>query len=56
MSATALLKTNPTPTHADVRSALAGNICRCSNYVRIVEAVVATGAGGSARRTSGGAQ
>ena len=56
MSATALLKTNPTPTHADVRSALAGNICRCSNYVRIVEAVVATGAGGAARRTSGGAQ
>src|SRR3954452_11322025 len=56
MSATALLKTNPTPTHADVRSALAGNICRCSNYVRIVEAVVATGAGAAARRTSGGAQ
>jgi xanthine dehydrogenase YagT iron-sulfur-binding subunit len=56
MSATALLKGNPTPTPADVRAALAGNICRCSNYNRIVEAVVAAGASGGNRRTSGGAQ
>jgi aerobic-type carbon monoxide dehydrogenase small subunit (CoxS/CutS family) len=56
MSATALLKANPTPTPADVRTALAGNICRCSNYNRIVEAVVAAGASGAARRTAGGAQ
>lgn len=56
MSATALLKANPTPTPAEVKVALAGNICRCSNYNRIVEAVVATGASGAARRTSGGAQ
>ncbi|HUR35661.1 MAG TPA: (2Fe-2S)-binding protein [Vicinamibacterales bacterium] len=56
MSATALLKTNPTPEPAAVRAALAGNICRCSNYNRIVEAVVAAGASGAARRTSGGAQ
>jgi xanthine dehydrogenase YagT iron-sulfur-binding subunit len=55
MSATALLKTNPAPSASDVRTALAGNICRCSNYNRIVEAVVATGAA-AARRTSGGAQ
>jgi xanthine dehydrogenase YagT iron-sulfur-binding subunit len=56
MSAKALLKANPTPNEADVRAALAGNICRCSNYARIVEAVVATGANAASRRTSGGAQ
>jgi len=56
MSATALLKTNPTPTPGDVRVALAGNLCRCSNYNRIVEAVVAAGANAASRRTSGGAQ
>ena len=56
MSAKALLNANPTPTRAEVRTALAGNICRCSNYVRIVDAVVAAGAGGATRRTSGGAQ
>jgi len=55
MSATALLRANPAPTPAEVRAGLAGNICRCSNYNRIVEAVVATSASGS-RRTSGGAQ
>lgn len=56
MSAKALLNRNPTPSPADVRAALAGNICRCSNYNRIVEAVVAAGAGAKASRTSGGAQ
>jgi len=56
MSATALLKANPAPTPAEVRVGLAGNICRCSNYNRIVEAVVATGASAAGRRTSGGAQ
>jgi aerobic-type carbon monoxide dehydrogenase small subunit (CoxS/CutS family) len=54
MSAKALLNVNPTPTPADVRTALAGNICRCSNYNRIVEAVVAAGA--ASRRSSGGGQ
>src|SRR6266550_642386 len=47
MSAKALLNANPTPTVADVRTALAGNICRCANYNRIVEAVVAAGASAS---------
>ena len=56
MSAKALLSSNPTPTAAEVRVALAGNICRCSNYNRIVEAVVAAGAASGARRTAGGAQ
>jgi aerobic-type carbon monoxide dehydrogenase small subunit (CoxS/CutS family) len=47
MSATALLERNPRPTAQQVRAALAGNLCRCSNYNAIVEAVLAT-AGASA--------
>ena len=47
MSATALLERNPHPTEDEVRYALQGNICRCTGYVNIVEAVVAAG-GGSA--------
>src|SRR4051812_40744649 len=34
MSAKALLNVNPTPSAADVRAALVGNLCRCSNYNR----------------------
>jgi carbon-monoxide dehydrogenase small subunit len=47
MSATALLQRNPHPTEDDVRYALQGNICRCTGYVNIVEAVVAAGGGGA---------
>jgi aerobic-type carbon monoxide dehydrogenase small subunit (CoxS/CutS family) len=39
MSAAALLKTNPSPSDADINAALAGNICRCGTYVRIRKAV-----------------
>jgi len=45
MSATALLERNPHPTEDEVRYALQGNICRCTGYVNIVEAVVAVGSG-----------
>lgn len=58
MSAKALLDRTPHPTPDDVRRALVGNICRCSNYNRYVEAVVAVGAGRTAPidlRHSGGA-
>jgi aerobic-type carbon monoxide dehydrogenase small subunit (CoxS/CutS family) len=43
MSASALLARNPHPTEDEVRYALQGNICRCTGYVNIVEAVVAAG-------------
>ncbi len=43
MSATALLERNPHPDEDEVRYALQGNICRCTGYVNIVEAVVAAG-------------
>ncbi|HEX4233096.1 MAG TPA: molybdopterin cofactor-binding domain-containing protein [Caldimonas sp.] len=45
MSAAALLRRTPRPTEADVRDALAGVLCRCTGYRKIVEAVLAVGAG-----------
>jgi aerobic-type carbon monoxide dehydrogenase small subunit (CoxS/CutS family) len=39
MSAAALLRTNPSPSDADIDAALAGNICRCGTYPRIRRAV-----------------
>jgi carbon-monoxide dehydrogenase small subunit len=39
ISAKALLSENPNPTIDEIRSAIAGNICRCSGYVKIVDAI-----------------
>ena len=41
MSAKALLDHNPHPTREEVQAAMTGNICRCSNYNRYVESVLA---------------
>ena len=41
MSAKAVLTANPNPTADDVRQGMTGNICRCSNYNRYVESVLA---------------
>ncbi len=43
MSASHLLEQNPHPTEEEIRKALQGNICRCTGYVNIVEAVKAVG-------------
>ena len=40
----ALLQRNPHPTEEEVREAIAGNLCRCSGYVKIVDAVMKTAA------------
>lgn len=48
MTATALLAANPSPDAGQVKSALVGNLCRCSNYNAIVEAVVDAGSIGGA--------
>jgi carbon-monoxide dehydrogenase small subunit len=39
MSAVDLLKNNPQPTEEEIRHALEGNLCRCTGYVNIVEAI-----------------
>ena len=44
VQATALLRTNPATTDAEVREELAGNLCRCTGYAPIVNAVVEAGA------------
>jgi aerobic carbon-monoxide dehydrogenase small subunit len=40
LTATALLESNPTPTRDDVNNALCGNVCRCTGYQPIVQAVL----------------
>ena len=39
MSSEALLRRNPKPSRDEIRTALGGNICRCTGYVKIIEAV-----------------
>lgn len=41
MAAEALLRRTPHPSRADIRAALAGNLCRCTGYVKIVDSVEA---------------
>jgi carbon-monoxide dehydrogenase small subunit len=42
MSAEYLLERNPVPSEEEVRRALKGNLCRCTGYVNIVAAIMAT--------------
>lgn len=41
LSAKALLDRNPRPAEAEVREAIAGNLCRCTGYAKVVEAILA---------------
>jgi carbon-monoxide dehydrogenase small subunit len=41
MAATSLLQENPSPTEEEVRIGLEGNLCRCTGYHNIVQAVLA---------------
>ena len=40
LSAKALLDENPTPEEEEVKKAIAGNLCRCTGYIRIVKAIL----------------
>jgi carbon-monoxide dehydrogenase small subunit len=40
MTASAFLKDNPMPTREDVRDAISGNICRCTGYQPIIDAIL----------------
>lgn len=46
MSAKALLNQNSNPTEVEVRSGISGNICRCTGYQKMVEAILAVAASG----------
>jgi 4-hydroxybenzoyl-CoA reductase subunit gamma len=46
LAAEALLRTNPSPDEAAIREALSGNLCRCTGYVKIVEAVTSAAQAG----------
>ena len=46
MSAKHLLDNNPEPTEGEIRRAIQGNICRCTGYVNIVEAIASAAKGG----------
>jgi 4-hydroxybenzoyl-CoA reductase subunit gamma len=39
MAAEALLRRNPNPGDDEIRTALSGNLCRCTGYVKIIESV-----------------
>ncbi len=52
ISAEALLKHNPRPTRAEIRLALAGNLCRCTGYQQIVDAIEATALSRAQQSTS----
>jgi 4-hydroxybenzoyl-CoA reductase subunit gamma len=41
MAAEGLLRRNPRPTEPEIRTALSGNLCRCTGYVKIIESVKA---------------
>lgn len=56
MNAKALLERNPSPSEADVKRAMVGNLCRCANYNALVEAVMTAASAPRPTANGGGAQ
>jgi carbon-monoxide dehydrogenase small subunit len=54
MASVALLEENPRPTAEQVKHYMRGNICRCTGYKRILEAILAAAARMSAAREADG--
>jgi carbon-monoxide dehydrogenase small subunit len=50
MAAKALIDRNPSPSRGEIVEAISGNICRCTGYEPIIEAILSVAAGGGARR------
>ncbi|GAB5377894.1 MAG: hypothetical protein AcusKO_43560 [Acuticoccus sp.] len=51
MAAEALLRTNPRPSRQEVVEAISGNLCRCTGYEAIINAILAASERGGVRRT-----
>ncbi|MCD6425048.1 MAG: (2Fe-2S)-binding protein [Anaerolineales bacterium] len=49
MSGTALLRRNPNPTAEEIQKALVGNLCRCTGYQRIIDAIMEASRNGGAQ-------
>ena len=45
MSATALLDENDSPTEDEIRGSIEGNLCRCTGYVKIIDAIKSVAGG-----------
>ncbi len=52
MSAHALLSSNPRPTRSEIEEAVSGNLCRCTGYVKIVDAIALAASRGGAEDES----
>jgi carbon-monoxide dehydrogenase small subunit len=52
MSAVDLLRENPSPSEAEIREGMSGNLCRCTGYQNIVRAVQAAANGAAAPASS----
>jgi 4-hydroxybenzoyl-CoA reductase subunit gamma len=52
MASEGLLRRNPDPSRDDIKAALAGNLCRCTGYVKIIESVQAATTSGACREAA----
>jgi carbon-monoxide dehydrogenase small subunit len=49
LTAYAFLREHPTPSREEIRRAIAGNLCRCTGYVKIIDAIAGVAGGGAGR-------